>query len=84
MNSFIYLEVSKNYGFTDIRTGIKASQYGSGLDWSRDKFYQSGNDISDPKPISFVSRAIILRYVRIFLQGHFALQLPFTELIFHI
>ena len=48
--------VGQQYGFSD----RQASQYGSRLDWSRDEFCQSLYDNPSLKPVSFVSKAILL------------------------
>ena len=47
--------LDQQYGFSD----RQASQYGSRLDWSRDEFCQSLYENPGPKPILFVSKAII-------------------------
>ena len=46
----------QQYEFSD----RQASQYDSRLDWSRDEFYQSLYENPDPKPVLFVSKAIML------------------------
>ena len=57
MNCFIHFELSKlgqQYEFSN----RQASQYGSRLDWSRDKFCQSLYENPSPKPVLFVGKAI--------------------------
>ena len=60
---FICFELSKTKANnTNFLINKPVSQYNSRLDWSRDEFCQSLFENPGPKPVLFVSKAIINNY----------------------